>query len=209
MAMMINWVMPVNPSHPYLENDPAPSFAPTICAFHLGFSLGAESEDDAPRAAIRRAHQSLTRLVGEFRQRASESITEVQLQLPEVRDGVDASEWLAAVQESESDFEITVARLSEEGISDPTEYGGLVDQATKLEAEITRLNTEQERVTDLEAQAEASLTQYREERMQLTARRREFADSVSGDTLSIEVNGLADHLRLAENLEVILGITRF
>ena len=39
MAMMTSWVMPVNPSHPYLENDPAPSFAPTICAFHLGFSL--------------------------------------------------------------------------------------------------------------------------------------------------------------------------
>ena len=39
MAMMISWVMPVNPSHPYLDNDPAPSFAPTICAFHLGFSL--------------------------------------------------------------------------------------------------------------------------------------------------------------------------
>ena len=29
----------MNPSHPYLENDPAPSFDPTICAFHLGFSL--------------------------------------------------------------------------------------------------------------------------------------------------------------------------
>ena len=40
MAMMISWVMPVNPSHPYLENDSAPSFAPTIYAFHLGFSLG-------------------------------------------------------------------------------------------------------------------------------------------------------------------------
>ena len=39
MAMMTSWGMPVNPSHPYLENDPAPSFAPTICAFHLGFSL--------------------------------------------------------------------------------------------------------------------------------------------------------------------------
>ena len=46
MAMMISWVMPVNPSHPYLENDPAPSFAPTICAFHLGFSLGEIMEDD-------------------------------------------------------------------------------------------------------------------------------------------------------------------
>ena len=40
MAMMISWVAPVNPSHPYLENDPAPSFDRTICAFHLGFSLG-------------------------------------------------------------------------------------------------------------------------------------------------------------------------
>ena len=28
VAMMISWVMPVNPSHPYLENDPAPSFDP-------------------------------------------------------------------------------------------------------------------------------------------------------------------------------------
>ena len=26
--MMIRWVAPVNPSHPYLENDPAPSFDP-------------------------------------------------------------------------------------------------------------------------------------------------------------------------------------
>ena len=28
MAMMISWDKPVNPSHPYLENDPAPSFDP-------------------------------------------------------------------------------------------------------------------------------------------------------------------------------------
>ena len=39
MAMMISWVAPVNPPHPYLENDPAPSFDRNICAFHLGFSL--------------------------------------------------------------------------------------------------------------------------------------------------------------------------
>ena len=28
MAMMISWVARVNPSHPYLENDPAPPFDP-------------------------------------------------------------------------------------------------------------------------------------------------------------------------------------
>ena len=45
MAMMISWVAPVNPSHPYLENDPAPSFDRNICAFHLGFSLEGELFD--------------------------------------------------------------------------------------------------------------------------------------------------------------------
>ena len=54
MAMMISWVMPVNPSHPYLENDPAPSFAPTICAFHLGFSLGRAEEIRTERKQHRR-----------------------------------------------------------------------------------------------------------------------------------------------------------
>ena len=37
--MNIGLVAPVKPSHPYLDNDPAPPFGPTICAFHLGFSL--------------------------------------------------------------------------------------------------------------------------------------------------------------------------
>ena len=36
---MINWVAPVNPSHPYFENDRLRPLTPTICAFHLGFSL--------------------------------------------------------------------------------------------------------------------------------------------------------------------------
>ena len=63
MAMMISWVMPVNPSHPYLENDPAPSFAPTICAFHLGFSLVARfrkrQEDEGVSDPERQAEKPL------------------------------------------------------------------------------------------------------------------------------------------------------
>ena len=46
---MISWVKPVNPSHPYLENDLAPSFDPPICVFHLGFSLGLTVLDHSDR----------------------------------------------------------------------------------------------------------------------------------------------------------------
>ncbi len=42
MAMMISWVELVNPSHLYLENDQLRRLTPTICAFHLGFSLGVD-----------------------------------------------------------------------------------------------------------------------------------------------------------------------
>ena len=35
---MINWAARVNPSHPYLENDPAPPFAPPPSA-HFTLAL--------------------------------------------------------------------------------------------------------------------------------------------------------------------------
>jgi hypothetical protein len=172
-------------------------------------NLGPESEDDAPRAAIRRAQQSLDHLIGEYRQTLAVGITQVQGQLTEIRAGADANEWNAAVQASEAEFQNTVARLAEEGIADPAEYGSLVDQATRLEGEITRLDGERQRVAALETQAGEALSQYRGERMQLNARRRGFAESASGEALRVEVNAFAAHLTLADDLENILGIQRF
>ena len=61
----------------------------------------------------------------------------------------------------------------------------------------------------LGAQAEEVLAGYRGKRIQLNARRREFAKSASGDALRVEVNAFAAHFSLAENLEDILGIQRF
>ena len=172
-------------------------------------NLGADNEDDAPRAAIRRAHQSLEQLIGEFRQGVAGNITDLEKQLAEVRAGTDANEWSTAVQASELEFQSTVARLAEEGITDPSEYGALVDQATRLEAEIERLSGERQRVINLETQAAEVLAKYREERGQLNARRREFAISASGSALRVEVNAFARHSNLADDLEGILGIQRF
>ena len=171
--------------------------------------LGPEGEDDAPRAAIRRARQSLDRLIGDFRQTAAGSVAQIQRRLEQIRAGADANEWSAAVQVNEEEFQNTVARLAEEGISDPTEYGSLVDQATGLDGDIARLDDERRKVATLETRAEEVLGRYRRERMGLSSRRREFASSASGDTLRVEVSAFAAHSTLAEDLENILGIQRF
>ena len=171
--------------------------------------LGPESEDDAPRAAIRRVQQSLERLMGEFQQAVTGNVTQVRRQLTDIRAGADANAWSAAVQAAEAEFQNTVARLAEEGISDPDEYGALVDQTTRLEGEIARLNGERQRVAALETQAEGVLDQYRQEQTQLNTRRQQFAESTTSDALRVEVNAFAAHTTLAEDLENILGIQRF
>ena len=174
-----------------------------------GLDLGPASEDDAPRAAIRRAQQSLKRLIGEFRQTVAGNVAQVQRLLTGIRAGADANEWSAAVQASEAQFQNTVARLTEEGISDPTEYGSLVDRAARLNGEIASLDVERQKVATLETQAKEMLDQYRGERTQLNARRRQLAKSVSGDALRVDVNAFAAHSTLTDDLENILGIQRF
>ena len=171
--------------------------------------LGPESEDDPPRTAIRRVQQSLERLMGEFQQTVTGNVAQVRRQLTDIRVGADANAWSAAVQAAEAEFQNTVARLAEEGISDPTEYGSLVDQSTRLEGEIARLDGERQRVAALETQAGEVLGQYRQEGTQLNTRRQEFAESTTSDALRVEVNAFAAYTNLAEDLENILGIQRF
>ena len=69
--------------------------------------LGAEADDDAPRAALRRVHQSLGRVVGEFQQGVRTSIDEAGRQLEDIRTGTDASVWRDAVEASETEYQQT------------------------------------------------------------------------------------------------------
>ena len=70
MAMMISWVELVNPSHLYLENDQLRRLTPTICAFHLGFSLGFAHRESGNPAEATRYFQSAGRMAEEQLQEA-------------------------------------------------------------------------------------------------------------------------------------------
>ena len=171
--------------------------------------LGPAAEDDSARASLRRAHETLRRTVEELRIGVGERIEQARRAVGAIDEGEDAVRWRAAVDASKREFEEATAQLATEGISDPSEYHDLLERAASLEREIEALQDEKNRVEELDKEAVATLTGYREQRSELSKRCRRFATETSSDVIRVAIDPYANHGRVAEALVVILGIERF
>ena len=165
--------------------------------------------DDEATQALRHAHGTLRQMIEGFRSEVLGSIDDVHRRLAELLESPDARDWPAAVNSSEDAYRRAISQLEEEGIADPEEYRKLVEKARRLESEIANLGVEEIRARELEQEAAAVLTEYREARTQLSAKRQEFVRRVSSETLRVEVNRLADFSHLSDRLGEELGIERF
>ena len=168
-----------------------------------------EAGAGTPYEALRRTHQSLVDLVGAFQQDILDRVNEVFLKLEGIHSGTDANEWRTAVESAAADYAETAARLEREGISDPNEYGDLLDQAARLQEEIQALEAAQRRAEDLKDKSVESLEAYRKEWALLSDRRRAFALDASSNTLQVEVAPRTNYSGLTSYLSRILGSERF
>ena len=164
---------------------------------------------DIPRAALSRAHQSLGQIVADIQRSLRESISNARQRLEDVRSSADINTWREAVEASEAEYYQASNQLVQEGISDPANYGALLEQAKKLEDDIANLNNELLKSQSLDDDALSILAQYREERKQLSEKRQGFANSASSDTLNVQVNAFTDHSGLFDELVRELGTDRF
>ena len=171
--------------------------------------LGPAAEDDSARASLRRVHATLRRTVEELRMDVDERVEQARRAVGEIDQGEDAVQWRAAVDAGKREFEEATAQLAREGISDPIEYHALLEWAAGLEREIETLQKEQDRVDNLNRDANAALAEYREQRSELSKRRGRFAKETSSDVIRVAIDPNANRGRLAEVLVAILGIERF
>ena len=176
--------------------------------------FGANDQDDAPNDALAQAHQSLVSVMDNLRRNLIESVSIAARQIEGIRAGVDAAEWRAAVEASQTEYEAAVNQLRDVGISDPAEYDALLDSAAILNAEIQRLTGQRETAEDLERQAADTLAEYRRELRELSRKRKQFASEVSSgsDTLRLQVRELSDHGdqdELPERIGEIIGTSAF
>ena len=176
--------------------------------------FGANDQDAAPNDALARAHQSLASVMDGLRRNLTESVSEAARRIEGIRAGADAAEWRAAVEASQTEYEAASSQLLDAGISDPAEYGALLDSAAILSAEIQRLTGQRDTAEDLERQAADTLAEYRRELRELSRKRKQFASEVSrgSDTLRLQVRELSDHGdqdELPERIGEFLGTSAF
>ena len=138
-----------------------------------------------------------------------ESVERARRDIGGIEASADADQWHAVVDASKREFEEASAQLAEEGISDPNEYGDLLEQADTLGQEIEALEKERERAEKLEDKAVAILAEYRKRRRELSDRRKSFSKGTSGESIRVEIDEYANCKNLAKDLIGILGIERF
>ena len=171
--------------------------------------LGTAAEDDSTQASLLRTHATLRQTVEQLRIAVRDRVGQARRAVGEIDEGEDAVRWRAAVEASKREFEEATAQLAKEGISDPSEYNNLLERAASLEREIEALKKEQTRSEALDKEAVEALVEYREQRSELSKRRRRFATETSSDVIRVVIDPFANRERLAEGLVEVLGIERF
>ena len=171
--------------------------------------LPPEVEESPQGQALRRAHKDLHKSVKSLRTSVLEGVGKTRQEIDIMRAGSDASLWRDAVESSESNFSEVSTQLAAQGISSPSEYGDLLQQAANLRREIEVLGGERERAERLEHDADNILREFRGKHEELSKRRQEFAEDASGETIQVEVNSLGQSDSIASQLRDILGTDRF
>ena len=172
-------------------------------------NIEAEDEDDSAQASLVRMHETLRRTVADLESRVRGSVEQTRRDIDAIDKGADAEQWRTAVESSENEFREASARLAQEGIYDPNEYGDLLEQEATLGREIEALEKEQKRAEELESEAAKTLAEYRRLRCELSNNRRNFAEKASGESIRVEIDKYANYQNLAEELSEILGIEHF
>ena len=172
-------------------------------------SVPPDSEDDQPDSSLRRAHADLKQAVSDLRQGVRERVEVAQRSIDSVRTGPDASLWREALSANEGHYREAAAHLAEQGISNPNEYGDLLQQATTLQREIETLKNERELAERLEREAETVLGEHRRTREKLSNGRKAFVGEASSETIQVRIGELANCNDLMDELGKTLGIERF
>lgn len=162
-----------------------------------------------------------TASVFEVFDRAESRVTQVRAELLEIAAQADRvaedveqelgdTTWPQAVEEATAGYSALVERLEGEGVSDPSEFGALVQRRQAVEERLRSLDAVRSELTDVEAEADQSLGRLTELRQEITQRRADFLATVlptEGTLVQARVVPYGDTSSVEPSLRRMLGGT--
>ncbi len=129
------------------------------------------SEEDRQAVSIMAALAAGVRMAARDLRDAAKRLREIA---EAQRKELSNSAWQAAVEQASNDYETLVVTLRGEGITDPNEYGRLVQDRQRIDSELKRLESLQAERDRLTEQSKAQLRKILETRRAVSATRDAF-----------------------------------
>lgn len=146
------------------------AFAADVLAEDLPEGLF-DSADDGPALSL---VQALHAAIAKARQEVENTAAALQEREKVLRDDLEASPSFARIGAAKAAYEQLKTDLQQQGVSDPSEYGRLVQEKQRLEAELNNREALQKQQTALREKAEALLEQVQSARRAISVQRSVF-----------------------------------
>lgn len=130
-----------------------------------------DTTEDGPALSL---VQVLHAAIAKAQQEVENTATALQERGQTLHHELDASPWFARIGAAKAAYEQLKADLLQQGVSDPSEYGRLVQEKQRLDTELKKLEALQKLHTALRDKAEALLAQVQSARRAISAQRSAF-----------------------------------
>lgn len=146
------------------------ALADDLLAEDLPEGLFEPAEDGPALSIVQALHAAIAKARQDVERAANVLLERGQV----LRGELEASPWFARVGAAKTDYEQLKVDLQQQGVSDPSEYGRLVQEKQRLEIELKKLETLQKQHTELREKAKSLLEQVQSARRAISAQRSAF-----------------------------------
>ncbi|MDH0102159.1 chromosome segregation protein SMC [Stutzerimonas stutzeri] len=130
-----------------------------------------DTAEDGPALSI---VQALHATIAKAQQDVERAANVLQERGQVLRGELEASPWFARIDAAKTAYEQLKADLQQQGVSDPSEYGRLVQEKQRQEIELKKLEALQKQHTELREKAKSLLEQVQSARRAISAQRSAF-----------------------------------
>ncbi|MEI7188552.1 TrlF family AAA-like ATPase [Dickeya dianthicola] len=153
-------------------------------------------EDGSALSIVQALHAAIVKA----RQDVESTAATLQDRTQVLRSELDASPWFTRIGVAKAAYDQLKADLQQQGVSDPSEYGRLVQDKQRLETELKRLDTLQKKHSDLREKAKALSDQVQSARRAISAQRTAFLQATLQSNSFVRID-LIPYSRDAQGIE--------